>query len=416
MRGETARNLLVHIRRLQHNQTISIPSESRAWEIHRFNDSLECVLKSELKLTRTRRPPPIKRPNDLLIHPQAVSLNPIDKLMLTGYGKAAFQMFRRLSSSQSCNEFPLTPGRDFAGIVVDSGPRAALLSFPPGTPVMGATRPHTSSLGGGCLSDYILCPVGAVARRPERLDPVLAAAVSYAGLTAWEAVWKAGMDPNRRFSDAPKRVLVTGASGPVGAISAQLAKISGASHVTVTAPSRVEKTDLKISLRVDEVILAPEMPYVNVRYDAIIDCVRPKILAVTRDVSKCPDLRHFEFQEYYPFLRNLESSSSASRYVSVNPPVFQFIDQLGLSIGIGTSLASLAYANLHTLLAEHGSAPLRWAFFEPSGSRLKALADWLVQGQLHVPIEKLYTFDQVPAAFQKLSGGGNNGKIVIGLE
>lgn len=136
---------------------------------------------------------------------------------------------------------------------------------------------------------------------------------------------------------------------------------------------------------------------------------------MARDISRCLTSRHFEFQEYYPLLRNLESSSS-SRYVSVNPPIFQFIDELGLSIGIGTSLVSWAYANLHTLLSEHGGAPIRWAFFEPSGSRLEALANWLVQGQLHVPIEKVYSFDQVPEAFQKLSGGGNNGKIVIRLE
>ncbi|VDK36109.1 unnamed protein product [Taenia asiatica] len=410
------RTVLIHLRRFDHSQTIAIPTESRAWEIYRFNDSLKRAIESELKLTRTRRPPPIKHPNDLLIHPQAVSLNPIDKLMITGYGKAAFRMYRRFSSSQFSDEFPFTPGRDFAGVVVDSGPQAILDSFPPGTPVMGATSPHTSSLGGGCLSDYILCPVGVVARRPEKLDPILAAAVSYAGLTAWAAICKAGMDPIRCPSDAPRRVLVTGASGPVGAIAAQLARISGASHVAVTAPSRVNAADLKSSLDVDEVILAPEMPCTDAKYDAIIDCVRPKILVTARDVSRCSNLRHFEFQEYYPLLRSLESSSSTSRYVSVNPPIFQFIDELGLSVGIGASLVSLAYANLCTLLCEHGSAPLRWAFFEPSRNRLEALANWLVQGQLHVPIEKVYSFEQVPEAFQKLSGGGNNGKIVIKFE
>lgn len=173
--------------------------------------------------------------------------------MLTGYGKTAFRVYHRFFSSQFSDEFPFTPGRDFAGIVVDSAPKAVLNSLSPGTPVMGATWPHTSSLGGGCLSDYIICPVGVVARRPEKLDPILAAAVSYAGLTAWAAVRKAGIDPIGCPPDAPRRVLVTGASGPVGAIAAQLARISGASHVAVTAPSRVNPADIKSSLSVDEV-------------------------------------------------------------------------------------------------------------------------------------------------------------------
>ncbi|VDM31494.1 unnamed protein product [Hydatigera taeniaeformis] len=404
-----------HFCRFNHHQDIAISTESRAWEVYHFNGSLKGALENELRMTHTRRPPPIKNAGDLLIRPQAVSLNPIDTLMLTGYGNTVFRMYRRLFSGQT-DEFPFTPGRDFAGVVVDYGPHAAPTPFLPGTPVMGATSPHTSSLGGGCLSDYILCPAEVVARRPDKLDPILAASVSYAGLTAWEAVCKAGMDPFKNRSSAPKRVLVTGASGPVGAISAQLARLSGASHVTVTAPSRINPTVLKGLLSVDEVILAPEMSRIDAKYDAIIDRVRPNVLVMARGVSKCPTSRQYEIQKYYPFIRNLESSSSASRYVSVNPPVLQFIDELGLFIGIGASLTSLAYANLYTLLSEHKNAPIRWAFFAPSRKRLEALANWLVQGQLHVPVEKVYSFDQVPAAFQKLSGGGNNGKLVIRLE
>ncbi|VDL60365.1 unnamed protein product [Hymenolepis diminuta] len=391
-----------------------IPAESRAWEIYRYGPTLRCVLDKELHLTRTRRPPPITNPNDLLIHPQTVSLNPIDSLMLTGYGATVFHIYRRFfSSNHPADEFPFTPGHDFAGIVADSGPNVSYnLSFPPGTPVMGATMPHTSTLGGGCLSDYFLCPATAVAKRPEKLDPVLAAAVSYAGLTAWVALHKAGVNPIGHVEDAPKRVLVTGVTGAVGAIAAQLARIAGASHITVTAPPRVKPSDLKSSLGVDEIIYAPELPSPNAKYDVIIDCVRPEIL---KNPSKCPEWKHIEFQEYFPLLRNLESSNCHSRYVSVNPPLLQFIDQWGFLSGVGASLASLVYSNFQTLVSEHGTTPLRWAFFEPSGERLERLADWLVKGLLHVPIERVYDFEQVPAAFEKMAAGGNNGKVVIKL-
>lgn len=238
---------------LKTNKTIS--TESRAWEIYRYAPNIDCVINKELRLTKTRRPPLITNPNDLLIHPQAVSLNPIDSFMLTGYGAEVFNRYRRFCSpNHPTDEFPFTPGHDFAGIVADAGPIAESESaFPPGTPVMGATEPHTSTLGGGCLSDYFVCPASAVARRPEKLDPIYAAAVSYAGLTAWAALHKAGINPIGHVEDAPKRVLVTGVTGAVGAIAAQLARLAGSSHITVTAPTRVKPGDLKSSLGVDDV-------------------------------------------------------------------------------------------------------------------------------------------------------------------
>lgn len=115
-------------------------------------------------------------------------------------------------------------------------------------------------------------------------------------------------------------------------------------------------------------------------------------------------------------MRNLESSTRSSRYVIVNPPLLKFVQQWGLLGGLGTSFASLVYSNFQTLVAEHRRPPLRWAFFQPSGERLNALADWLVKGLLYVPIEKVYDFEQVPSAFEKMAAGGNNGKIVVKLE
>ncbi|KAM7534374.1 hypothetical protein Aperf_G00000116161 [Anoplocephala perfoliata] len=398
-------------------QTTKVPAECRAWEIYRYGSTLKSAVGEELHLTRTRRLPPISNPDDLLIHPQVASLNPIDGLMLTGYGASLYKVVRRfVSSNQPSDEFPLTPGRDFAGIVVDSGPhRPSASAFPPGTPVMGATEPYSSSIGGGCLSDYVLCPAAAVAKRPEKLDPILAAAVSYAGLTSWAALDQAGVNPVGHVEDAPKRVLVTAVSGAVGAIAAQLARIAGAAHITVTAPARVKSDDLKSSLGVDEVLLAPELPSPDTKYDVIIDCVRPNILKKWAGM-KYPGMKHIEFQEFFPLLRNLESSTNSSRYVIVNPPLLKYIQQWGLLGGMGTSLASLVYSNFQALVSEYGNSPLRWAFFKPSGERLEALADWLVKGRMYVPVEKVFDFEQVPAAFEKMAAGGNNGKIVVKLE
>lgn len=380
---------------------LSVPQEMRAWEVHNF--------RSPLSLTRTRRPPPITRPNDLLVRVEAASINPIDKYMLRGYGASAFQLLRGIKSPEFSQEFPLTPGRDFAGVIVDSGPSVSS-KFPPGTAVLGATLPHTSSHGSGSLAEYVICDASAVARRPETVEVVKAAALSYAGLTAWSAIQMAGLDPAKHIHSSPKRVLVTGASGPVGAIAIQLARLAKASHLTVTCPARFSKTDIKSFLGADEVVFAPELPSADTKYDAIIDCVRPSIYS--EPFTSNPECRHLGFQEYFPLLRNL-ATSPGSRYVTLNPPFLEFIDRWGVLQGTGVSLASLAFSNFHTLVSEHGSIPLRWAFFKPDGKRLQFLVDWLAQGQIRVPIDQIFPFDQVPEAFKKLENGPTNGKIVI---
>ena len=254
--------MLINICRRHLHQAPSIPLESRAWEIHHFAPSLQTALENELRLTHTRHPPPVSHPDDVLVQSQAASVNPIDNLTLTGYGSSFFRAYRRLRYNvRQGDEFPFTPGRDFAGVVVEAGPGALSRSFSPGTPVMGATMPYTSTLGGGCLSDYVLCRADIIAKRPEKLDPIRAAAVSYAGLTAWSAVRSGGMDPSKKSGDTPKRVLVTGVTGPVGALSVQLAKIAGASHLTVTIPSRAKDSDIKASLGVDEVSPKPSLSH-----------------------------------------------------------------------------------------------------------------------------------------------------------
>ncbi|VDD78263.1 unnamed protein product [Mesocestoides corti] len=409
MINSSSRKVYFLLCRFGDKQMSSIPKEMRAWEIHKYEPTLDLVLEKELKLTTTRRPL-IKAPRDLVVRTEAASVNPIDGYTLTGYGSKVLKLRRCLSMKLKSDDFPFTPGRDFAGVVVESGPEATT-NFPPGTPVMGAFMAHMSSQGSGCLAEYIRCSSAVVARRPDKLDPVDAAAVSYAGLTAWSALKHAGLDPAEGTSDGSKRVLVTAATGAVGAIAAQLARIAGASYVAVTCLARVNKEDMKTKLGVDDVILVPELPSVSDTFDVIIDCVRPEILKDNIEHS-WPKREDVEIDKHFPLMQNL-SSNPGSRYVSVNPPLFTFVDHWGLMLGVGASLAPLFHSKFHSLFHQRTSSPLRWALFEPNGKRLEMLADWVVQGRIHVPIEKVFPFDQVPEALRKMAGRGNNGKIVV---
>jgi NADPH:quinone reductase-like Zn-dependent oxidoreductase len=104
------------------------------------------------------------------------------------------------------------PGQDHAGVVVKgaadgSGPSE-------GTRVVGLAD-------GGAWSERVAVPSHRVAPLPEEVDFEQAAALPVAGLTALRALRTGGAVVGRQ-------VLVTGASGGVGAFAVQLARIAGA--------------------------------------------------------------------------------------------------------------------------------------------------------------------------------------------
>lgn len=232
---------------------------------------------NELHLTKTRRMPSLTRTDHVLLKVKAVSLNPIDLLMLRGYGVSSFNFVRRfgsdlgifgLSNSDNISEFgthglPMTPGRDFAGEVVDFGPSVAHNQinekrFGIGSRVAGSTWPFLSSMGSGSLAQYILCPVRYLAPIPTNVDFTQATILGFAGLTAWSSLVSIGklkpksIDEIKIDLKCGPRILITGASGAVGMIAAQLCKLWGV-YVDVTCPSDEQAISCLKNLNVDNV-------------------------------------------------------------------------------------------------------------------------------------------------------------------
>lgn len=117
-----------------------------------------------------------------------------------------------------------TRGMDVAGTVVALG--AGVEAFSVGDDVIG-------ELPGGTLAEYVSGSARRVFARPEGLEPVDAAAIPFAGGTAWQAL-ELG-----RVSEG-QRVLVIGASGGVGTFTVQLAALRGA-EVWALCGARNEK-------------------------------------------------------------------------------------------------------------------------------------------------------------------------------
>jgi len=135
--------------------------------------------------------------------------------------------------------------------------------FAPGDRVFGMPRfPREAA----AYAEYVTSPSRQLARIPEGLSDVEAAALPLAGLTAWQAlVETARVGPGTR-------VLVLGAAGGVGHLAVQVAKARGAD---VLGTARPEKHAFLASLGADEAVdyttgpLAGRVGDVDVVFDLV---------------------------------------------------------------------------------------------------------------------------------------------------
>ncbi len=176
----------------------------KAIRIHAFGGP------ENLQLEEVDRPAP--GPGEVLIRNHAAGVNPIDWKTCAGGGASPF-----------IESLPFCPGWEFAGTVEALGEGVEQLRT--GEAVLGFIRfPYAA----GCYAEYLIAPADQVAHRPAALDPLSAAGLGLAGLTAWQALFETGQLKNSQS------VLVLAAAGGVGHLAVQLAKWKGA-HVIGTA-------------------------------------------------------------------------------------------------------------------------------------------------------------------------------------
>lgn len=169
-------------------------------------------------------PRPTPRPGQVLLRLDATSVNPVDCKLRSGH--ATF-----------LGKPPFTLGFDVCGTVVEIPDDTSPLR--PGDQVFGMVHSRT-----GTYSEYVLARADALAVRPTTLDPLAAAALPTAALTAWQALQLAEPRPG-------ERILVHAAAGGVGHLAVQFAKHHGA-YVIGTA--RTTNHRFLHGLGTDEVI------------------------------------------------------------------------------------------------------------------------------------------------------------------
>jgi NADPH:quinone reductase-like Zn-dependent oxidoreductase len=173
------------------------------------------------------REAPLAGENQTLIEVRTASINPVDVHIAGG----------RFFSGPP--QVPYVPGVEGVGMVAGAnGKRVRFESW------------YVGYGGDGSLAELAVAAKESLVELPDEIDDALAAALGSSGTTAWLAVERAQLAPG-------ETVLVLGATGPLGQVALQLARVRGAGRV-VAAGRNAERLERARELGADAVVRLQE--------------------------------------------------------------------------------------------------------------------------------------------------------------
>jgi len=163
-------------------------------------------------------PDPTQGDADILIEIEAAPLNPIDLAVAAGRNPAGHP------------PLPFVPGCE--GIGTADGRRVWVY------------REGIGIARNGCMAERVAAPNKAITPVPDNADPAVAAAMGIAGMAGWASLsWRVPV----REDDV---VLVLGATGTVGNVAVQAARILGATRVVAAGRDRAALGQLDADAKV----------------------------------------------------------------------------------------------------------------------------------------------------------------------
>ena len=303
---------------------------------------------------------PVPAADDVLVRVEAAALNAYDWHITRGDPRMA-----RLAMGRSRPRARIR-GRDFAGRVEAVGTQVRQLRQ--GDAVFG-------DLGdaNGAFAEYVCVPETLVTPKPENLTPQQAAALPLAGTTALMGLCDVGqVEPGHR-------VLINGASGGVGTLAVQLAKVLGA---TVTGVCSTRNVDLVRSLGADHVVDYTRDDFTRdaQRHDLVFDLVGNRSLTALR-------------QALTPTGTLVLSGGGVYRGGSLIGPIWLLTR--------GRLLAPFVRHRIVTLTTA------------PSRQHLDTLCAHAETGRLTPVIDRTYPLHEAPQAIQYLESEHARAKVVI---
>ncbi|OQD76611.1 hypothetical protein PENDEC_c004G02322 [Penicillium decumbens] len=328
------------------------PEVMRAWLYSSTSGDLE----KNLHLDASARAPPAPQGNEVLVRVLSAALNPVD------YKFPEIGLPARMVIGM-----PASPGLDFCGHVVATGPLAQ--HFKEGQLVYGCP----TRLGQfGSLGEYLNISADNIAVVPDGVAVDHAAAVPVAGLTAYQSL--------EGHVKAGENVFINGGSGGCGVFAIQIAKQRGC-RVTTTCSTR--NMELCLRLGADEVIdytaeadIVAKLRQRKVVFDCIVDHIGlPSTL-----YYQC----HHFLKENGVFVQVGASSLTT------------FIGRIGWPSFLGG-----------------GQRKYKIVMVKNNQRQLVQLGEWLQDGTIQIQLDSVYEFHDAKKAFEKLRSGRARGKIVV---
>ena len=308
----------------------------KAAQIRQYGDASVVFINPEA-------PKPGIKEGQVLVEVHAASFNPVDSAVRSGYMQQMVPL-----------QFPVTLGTDLAGVIAEVGPGVTHLQ--PADKVHGIASLLNG--GSGTFAEYSAAMAGRLARMPQSLSFIEAAALPLAGVSALQA-----LDESLKLQ-AGQKILIHGGAGGIGSIAIQLAKYRGA-YVATTV--RGEAVDFVRGLGADEVLdFQTEAFEARLKgFDAVLDTVGGDT-----------------FRRSFAVLKK------------------------------GGTIVSLLEQPNTGLAAQQGvTAVLQRT--EVNTARLDRLSELVRGGILKVHVQRVFPLDQVREAFAVCEQGRRQGKVVL---
>ena len=323
--------------------------------------------KKNINLTITEIAKPIITDNQVLVKVTAAGVNPLDNMISRGEVKMIVPF-----------KLPQTAGNEVVGVVEELGSRVS--NFKLGDRVF-ARLPLDHI---GAFAEYVGVDSEALAKVPEYLTDIEAAAVPLTALTIMQALELMG-------AQAGKTIFISGGTGGVGGMAIPIAKAKGLKVITNGAAANAERV-------------------LNLGADRFIDYKTEDYTKAVSDVDYVLDTlggaeteKQMSIMKKGGHLVSLRAMPNGAFAKRMNLPKWKQI------------LLGLAGRKFDKMAEKYG-VHYHFIFVESNGAQLQEVADIFSKLEIKPSIDTVYTFDEVNAALDKVANGRSCGKTVLSFE
>lgn len=323
--------------------------------------------KKNINLMITEIAKPIITDNQVLVKVTAAGVNPLDNMISRGEVKMIVPY-----------KLPQTAGNEVVGVIEELGSRVS--NFKLGDRVF-ARLPLDYI---GAFAEYVGVDSEALAKAPEYLTDIEAAAVPLTALTIMQALELMG-------AQASKTIFISGGTGGVGGMAIPIAKAKGLKVITNGAAVNAERV---LKLGADRFIDYKTEDYTKTVSD--VDYVLDTLGGAETEKQ----MSIMKKGGYLVSLRAMPNGAFAKR---MNLPKWKQI------------LLGLAGRKFDKMAEKYG-VHYHFIFVESNGAQLQEVADIFSKLEIKPSIDTVYTFDEVNAALDKVANGRSRGKTVLSFE